>query len=144
MPMNTVEIYTDGACHPNPGPGGWGALLRYGDKEKELFGGDPNTTNNRMELMGAISALEALKRPCDVTLCTDSKYVITCITNPRALWRRRLAKGKPAVNVDLLTRLEALCSLHSVRWQWVRGHNGHPENERADRLAARGMQPFIK
>lgn len=137
-----VEIYTDGACRGNPGPGGWGALLRYEDAEKTLHGGEPNTTNNRMELMAAIQALEALKRPCRVELTTDSQYLRKGITEWMADWKRRgwkTAAKKPVKNRDLWERLDALVALHEIRWHWVRGHSGHAENEIVDALANRGI-----
>jgi len=136
--MNTVQIFTDGACSGNPGPGGWGAVLRFGDTEKELSGGEAHTTNNRMELMAAIAALEALKKPCAVALTTDSKYVMDGITKWMPGWKKKgwkTADNKPVKNVDLWQRLEAAAAPHKVRWHWVRGHDGHPENERADVLA---------
>ena len=137
-----MDIFTDGACRGNPGPGGWGAILRYGDKEKELFGGERHTTNNRMELMAAIQALEALKDPCEVNLTTDSQYVRKGITEWLANWKKRnwqTAAKKPVVNKDLWQRLEAAAERHRVKWHWVRGHSGHSENERADQLANRGI-----
>ena len=140
--MKQVDIFTDGACRGNPGPGGWGAILRYGDKEKELFGGERHTTNNRMELMAAIQALEALKDPCEVNLTTDSQYVRKGITEWLANWKKRnwqTAAQKPVVNKDLWQRLEAAAERHRVKWHWVRGHSGHSENERADQLANRGI-----
>ncbi|HEX5678559.1 MAG TPA: ribonuclease HI [Alcanivorax sp.] len=140
--MKQVDIFTDGACRGNPGPGGWGAVLRHGDTEKELFGGEPRTTNNRMELMAAIQALEALKGPCEVNLTTDSQYVRKGITEWMANWKKRnwlTAAKKPVVNKDLWQRLEAAAERHRVHWHWVRGHSGHSENERADRLANRGI-----
>jgi len=140
--LKQVDIFTDGACRGNPGPGGWGAVLRYGDKEKELFGGEPHTTNNRMELMAAIQALEALKDPCEVNLTTDSQYVRKGITEWLVNWKKRnwqTAAKKPVVNKDLWQRLEAAADRHRVKWHWVRGHSGHSENERADRLANRGI-----
>ena len=140
--MKQVDIFTDGACRGNPGPGGWGAILRYGDKEKELFGGERHTTNNRMELMAAIQALEALKDPCEVNLTTDSQYVRKGITEWLANWKKRngqTAAKKPVVNKDLWQRLEAAAERHRVKWHWVRGHSGHSENERADQLANRGI-----
>ena len=138
----TVEIFTDGACRGNPGPGGWGVVLRYKDKEKTLHGGEPHTTNNRMELMAAISGLEALKRPSKVVLTTDSQYVKKGITEWLADWKRRgwkTADRKPVKNVDLWQRLDEVVAKHQVKWHWVRGHTGHPENERADVLANRGI-----
>ena len=138
-----VELFTDGACSGNPGPGGWGAILRLkgpngGEKERELSGGEPATTNNRMELMGAISGLEALKRPCVVHLHTDSRYVMDGATKWIHGWKRngwRTADKKPVKNVELWQRLDAAASVHKVRWSWVKGHSGHAENERADALA---------
>ncbi len=133
-----VEIFTDGACSGNPGPGGWGAILRLGSRERELSGGDPATTNNRMELMAAIAALEALKRPSRVRLHTDSRYVRDGITTWIHDWKRRnwrTADKKPVKNVDLWQRLAAALEPHQVEFIWVRGHAGHPENERADALA---------
>ena len=140
-----VEIYTDGACSGNPGPGGWGAILRYGDTEKELSGGAANTTNNQMELMAAISALEALSRPCTVNLHTDSKYVQNGITQWMKGWIRngwKTAAKKPVKNADLWKQLSAAVEQHDVRWHWVKGHAGHADNERADELARAGMEPF--
>ncbi len=142
-----VDIFTDGACSGNPGPGGWGALLRYGEREKELFGGAAATTNNRMELMAAIRALEALTEPVDVHLHTDSQYLQLGITTWLKQWKKRgwkTADKKPVKNVDLWQRLEGAISHHRVHWHWVRGHAGHAENERADLLARQGMQPFLK
>ena len=133
-----VEIFTDGACSGNPGPGGWGAVLRYGETEKELSGGESATTNNRMELMAAIVALESLRRPCAVTLSTDSTYVKDGITRWINGWKKngwKTADKKPVKNVDLWQRLEAAVAPHEIQWEWVRGHSGHPENERADQLA---------
>ncbi len=141
--MPDVEIFTDGACSGNPGPGGWGAILRYGEIEKELSGGDPATTNNRMELMAAIAALETLKRGCRVRLYTDSQYVRDGITRWVHAWKARnwrTADKKAVKNVDLWQRLEQAAAAHDVEWIWVRGHAGHPENERAD-LLARGAIP---
>lgn len=138
MSAETVQIWTDGACRGNPGPGGWGAVLRFNGHEKELAGGEQDTTNNRMELMAAIRALEALKRPCRVHLVTDSNYVRQGITEWLPRWRAngwRTAGRKPVKNADLWRRLDEAASRHHVRWSWVRGHSGHPENERADRLA---------
>jgi ribonuclease HI len=137
-----VIIYTDGACSGNPGPGGWGAILISGANERELWGADPATTNNRMELMAAIQALEALKRPCKVELHTDSQYVRQGITEWMANWKRRgwmTADKKPVKNEDLWRRLDAARAKHEVAWRWVKGHNGHPLNERADALARRGL-----
>ncbi|MGB5298267.1 MAG: ribonuclease HI [Thiogranum sp.] len=140
--MADVEIFTDGACRGNPGPGGWGALLRYGGHEKELCGGEAQTTNNRMELMAAIRALESLKRPCSVQLTTDSSYVRNGITEWLPSWKKRgwkTAAKKPVKNADLWQRLEQAVQSHQVSWHWVKGHSGHPENERADILANRGI-----
>ena len=137
-----VKIYTDGACRGNPGPGGWGVLLRFNDKEKELWGGEAGTTNNRMELMAAIRALEALKRPSRVKLYTDSLYVMKGITTWIHDWKRRgwrTAEKKPVKNEDLWRELDALAARHEIEWHWVKGHNGHPENERADALANKGI-----
>jgi ribonuclease HI len=133
-----ISIYTDGACSGNPGPGGWGAILKWAGHEKELMGGDPHTTNNRMELMAAISALEALKRPCTVDLHTDSQYLRNGIMQWIHGWKRngwRTADKKPVKNVDLWQRLDAAIARHDVRWHWVKGHAGHDMNERADELA---------
>ena len=140
--MSHVEIYTDGACRGNPGVGGWGALLRFRDRELELFGGEPATTNNRMELTAAIQALAALKRRCEVALYTDSQYVRHGITTWLADWKRRdwrTSDRKPVKNQDLWRQLDALAAKHDIAWHWVRGHTGHPENERADALANRGI-----
>ncbi|MCB1415310.1 MAG: ribonuclease HI [Nitratireductor sp.] len=140
-----VDIWTDGACSGNPGPGGWGVLLRYGSHEKELFGGEAETTNNRMELMAAIRALEELKRPCEVHLHTDSQYVRGGIIEWLAAWKEngwRTAARKPVKNADLWQRLDEARLRHKVAWHWVKGHAGIPENEKADELARRGMAPF--
>lgn len=140
--MDEMEIFTDGACRGNPGPGGWGALLRYGKHERELFGGEADTTNNRMELMAAIQALESLKRPCRITLTTDSVYVKNGITEWISNWKKRgwkTAARKPVKNVDLWKRLDIAVQPYDIQWQWVKGHSGHPENERADQLANRGI-----
>ncbi len=140
--MKNVEIFTDGACRGNPGPGGWGVLLRYGDVERELFGGELNTTNNRMELQAAIEALKALSRPCSVDLTTDSVYVRNGITTWMDNWKKkgwRTAARKPVKNVDLWQALDTESQRHQVRWHWVKGHSGHAENERADQLANRGI-----
>ncbi len=136
--MKAVEIHTDGACLGNPGPGGWGALLRYKGRERELSGGEPDTTNNRMELMAAIQALETLTEGCGVDLYTDSQYVRQGITEWMPGWVRRnwkTAGGDPVKNRDLWERLQAATQRHQIRWHWVKGHNGHPDNERVDVLA---------
>jgi ribonuclease HI len=132
------EIFTDGACSGNPGPGGWGAVLRYGAIEKEMNGGEPSTTNNRMELMAAIMAIEAVKRPCEIHLHTDSEYLRQGITTWFHSWKARgwrTADKKPVKNVDLWQRLERAIETHDVHWHWVKGHSGHKENDRADELA---------
>ena len=137
-----VEIYTDGACSGNPGPGGWGSVLLYNGHRRELSGGERQTTNNRMELMAVIQALEVLKRPCDVTLHTDSTYVMKGMTEWLENWKRRnwrTADKKPVKNVELWQRLEKAIHRHDVQWRWVRGHSGVPENERADELARRAI-----
>ena len=143
--MKAVEIFTDGACSGNPGPGGWGAILRYGSSEKELSGGEALTTNNRMELMAAISALEALKTPCRVGLHTDSQYLKDGITKWIHNWKRngwRTASKDPVKNAELWQRLELALGRHEIEWHWVKGHAGHPENERADELARMALAPF--
>ena len=142
--MNPIEIYTDGACKGNPGPGGWGVLLKAGGTERELFGGELATTNNRMELMAVIQALSALKRPCEVTLFLDSQYVLKGITEWLPGWKAkgwRTASKQPVKNVELWQQLDALVQQggHQIDWRWVRGHNGDPGNERADALANRGV-----
>jgi ribonuclease HI len=137
-----VEIYTDGACKGNPGAGGWGALLRFGEAEKELFGGEKNTTNNRMELMAAIRALNALTRPCEVILTTDSQYVKQGLNDWLAGWKRngwKTASRQPVKNQDLWQALDEACGRHQIEWRWVKGHAGHDGNERADQLANRGV-----
>lgn len=141
-----VTIFTDGACSGNPGPGGWGAILRFGEAEKELKGGEAHTTNNRMELMAAIAALEALRKSCVVDLTTDSQYVRQGITGWIHGWKRngwRTADKKPVKNAELWQRLDALRALHTVHWRWVKGHSGNAGNERADGLANRGAEPFL-
>jgi ribonuclease HI len=146
-PHPHVTVHTDGACSGNPGPGGWGAILAFGDLEKELKGGEPHTTNNRMELMAAISALEALKRPCSVDLYTDSEYLRGGITGWINGWKKngwRTADRKPVKNVDLWQRLEAALAPHDVRWHWLRGHAGHAMNERADALARAAISEIRK
>jgi ribonuclease HI len=142
-----VEIWTDGACSGNPGPGGWGAILVFGDREKQLSGGEALTTNNRMELTAAITALEALKRPCSVNLHTDSQYLREGISKWVAGWKKRnwvTAAKTPVKNVDLWQRLEAAAEKHDIHWKWVRGHAGDRRNEQADELARTGMLPFMK
>jgi len=142
----SVEIYADGACKGNPGPGGWGAVLRFGEQEKEIFGGEPATTNNRMELMAVISALTALKRPCDVVIWTDSQYVQKGISEWIHGWKARnwvTAAKAPVKNADLWKQLDAIASQHDVKWRWVKGHAGHPGNERADALANRGVESLL-
>lgn len=137
--MKHVEVFTDGACKGNPGPGGWGVLLRIGHHEKEMSGSEPDTTNNRMEMLAAIKALEALNQPCRVTLHTDSKYVLDGITRWVFGWQKngwKTADRKPVKNADLWQALVAATRPHQVEWVWVRGHDGHPENERVDRLAS--------
>ena len=138
-----VEIYTDGACSGNPGPGGWGAVLRVNGKEKQLYGGEGETSNNRMELMAAIVALESLDRACGVTLFTDSKYVLDGITKWIHGWKKKgwkTASKQPVKNVDLWQRLEAATGAHDINWQWVKGHAGHEGNELADELARQGAE----
>ena len=139
---NAVVIHTDGACRGNPGPGGWGAVLEHRGRERELYGFEAETTNNRMELMAAIQALEALKRPCSVRMVTDSQYVMKGVNEWMANWKRRnwkTASRKPVQNRDLWQRLDAALERHRVEWQWVRGHTGHDGNERADELANRAI-----
>ncbi|MDD7804945.1 MAG: ribonuclease HI [Endozoicomonas sp. (ex Botrylloides leachii)] len=141
-----VELFTDGACKGNPGPGGWGALLRYGNHEKRLYGGEKMTTNNRMELMAAIEALDALTQPCQVRLTTDSKYVQQGITQWLVNWKRKrwkTANGKAVKNQDLWIRLDELSQKHDIHWCWVKGHAGHNENEIADQLACQGAEEII-
>jgi len=145
--VTPVVIYTDGACSGNPGPGGWGAILTYGDKCREISGGEPETTNNRMELTAAISALEALNRPSRVELHTDSAYLKDGITKWIHGWKRngwKTADKKPVKNAELWQRLDAARQRHTIDWRWVKGHAGHPENERADELAREAMAPFLK
>ncbi len=142
MTRPKVTICTDGACKGNPGPGGWGAILISGDNEKELYGYDPATTNNRMEMMAAISALEALKKPCDVQMLVDSKYVLQGMSEWIRGWKARgwkTADKKPVKNDDLWKRLDAACAPHKIKWVWVKGHSGHELNERADQLASKGI-----
>ncbi len=143
-----VNIYTDGSCKNNPGPGGWGAVLMYGGKRKELSGGEPNTTNNRMELTAAIKALEALKEPCDVTLTTDSKYLCDGMGKGWAKsWKKRgwrKSDNSPALNPDLWERVLELCEIHSVKFEWVKGHAGHEFNERCDEMAQSEAEKYRK
>src|SRR6185436_15680535 len=142
MSDQPVQIFTDGACRGNPGPGGWGVILRFKDQEKELWGGEAATTNNRMELTAVIRALEALKRPSQVEVYTDSQYVMKGISEWIHSWKRKgwkTADKKDVKNVDLWKQLDALRTGHQVKWHWVKGHDGHPENERADRLANKGI-----
>ena len=141
--MKEIELFTDGACKGNPGPGGWGVLLRYGRTEKSLYGGEAHTTNNRMELMAAIKGLEALKEPCKVTLTTDSQYVRQGITQWLSGWKKngwKTSAKKPVKNDDLWKLLDQQASAHQVSWHWVKGHSGHVENEMADALANRGIE----
>lgn len=145
--MDEVEIFTDGACSGNPGPGGWGAILRAKGVEKELSGAESHTTNNRMELMAVIAAVEALKRPCHVTITTDSQYVMKGMTEWLAGWKKknwRTANKKPVKNAELWQRLEQALTDHKVKWHWVRGHQGHAENERADQLAVKARENLVK
>ena len=144
--MNKVEIYTDGACKGNPGPGGWGALLRYNNNEKTLKGAEPMTTNNRMELRAAIEALASLTRRCKVDLTTDSQYVRKGITEWMINWKKKnwhTANRKPVKNADLWQQLDQLVSQHEIDWHWVKGHSGHPENERADELANEAIRELL-
>ncbi|KHD08966.1 ribonuclease H [Candidatus Thiomargarita nelsonii] len=146
MSTTIVEAFTDGACRKNPGAGGWGVLLRFNDKEKQLYGGELNTTNNRMELLGAIMALESLTRPCHVRLTTDSQYVKKGITEWIENWIRRdwkKADKEPVKNVDLWQRLHAAIQRHQIDWEWVKGHSGHTENEIADSLANQGVESVL-
>ena len=145
--MKTVEIFTDGACRGNPGAGGWGVLLRYGDRERELYGGERHTTNNRMELRAAIEGLKALKEPCRVELTTDSVYVRSGITEWLANWKKKgwkTAGRKPVKNADLWRALDEQNQRHEVSWHWVKGHSGHRENEIADQLANRGIDELSR
>ncbi len=142
-----LEIWTDGACKGNPGPGGWGVLMRYGPHEKELFGGEPLTTNNRMELMAVIEALSAVKRPVKIILHLDSNYVRDGITSWIHNWKRRgwrLKNGTPVKNADLWQKVDALVARFDIDWRWVKGHAGEPGNERADELANKGAAPFMQ
>ncbi|KGE03546.1 ribonuclease HI [Pseudohaliea rubra] len=145
--MKRVALFTDGACRGNPGPGGWGVLLRYGDRELELCGGEPATTNNRMELRAAIEGLKALREPCEVTLTTDSTYVMKGLTEWLPAWKARgwrTAGRKPVKNAELWQALDAEARRHRVHWEWVKGHSGHEGNERADALANRGIDQLKK
>jgi ribonuclease HI len=147
MSNELIEIYTDGACKGNPGPGGWGAWLRCGKHEKELCGGEPQTTNNRMELLAVIRALESLKRPSRVRLSTDSQYVQKGISEWIKSWKQRgwrTSSKTPVKNVDLWQELDALAAMHEIEWLWVKGHAGHDGNERADELANRGVEMVMK
>ena len=140
--MKKVELYTDGACRGNPGPGGWGALLRYDEQERELYGYQANATNNQMELMAAIRGLEALTQPCEVSLTADSKYVLQGMTEWMIGWKRKgwkSASGQPVKNQDLWQRLDKAAQSHKIQWNWVRGHTGHVDNERVDGLANRAI-----
>lgn len=144
---NMVYIYSDGACRGNPGPGGWGVLLRCGDKELELYGSEKDTTNNRMELLAAIRGLQALKRPCNVTVTTDSQYLLKGITEWLPNWIRKgwkTAANTPVKNADLWRALLAAQQGHAVDWHWIKGHSGHAENERADQLANRGIDELLR
>ena len=144
--MKDVEIFTDGACRGNPGPGGWGALLRYGNLEKKLYGGAVDTTNNRMELTAAIEALSALKKPCRVVLTTDSEYVRQGITTWLSNWKQKgwkTSAKKPVKNIDLWQQLDQQVARHEVQWHWVKGHSGHRENEIADQLANLGIDELL-
>lgn len=143
---HVIEIFTDGACKGNPGPGGWGVLLRLGEHQKTLFGGELNTTNNRMELTAAIRGLEALKKPAQVMLTTDSEYVMKGIREWMPNWKKRgwkTASRQPVKNADLWQQLDALVNQHQVDWRWVKGHSGHPENDLADELANRGVDQVL-
>ena len=145
-PAARVRIHTDGACKGNPGPGGWGALLQFDGREKELYGGEPDTTNNRMELTAVIRALEALKRPCDIDLYTDSQYVQKGISEWISARKRRgwkTADKKPVKNADLWLQLDALAGGHRIKWHWVKGHAGHAENERCDELARKAIRQMF-
>jgi ribonuclease HI len=143
----TIEIYTDGACRGNPGPGGWGVLLRHNGREKTLYGGEVHTTNNRMELMAAIKALEALKRTCEINLYTDSQYLRQGMTEWLQQWKKkgwRNSKKEPVKNADLWQQLDGLASQHQIHWHWVKAHAGHPENEQADALANLGIDELLR
>ena len=145
--MEIVELFTDGACRGNPGKGGWGVLLRYGSAEKKIYGGEAQTTNNRMELTAVIKGLEALTQPCKVKITTDSKYVLTGSTEWIVNWKKRnwrTANKKPVLNVELWKRLDELVQNHEIEWEWVKGHSGHLENEIADQLANQGIDELIE
>lgn len=145
--MKHVTIYTDGACRGNPGPGGWGAVLQYGEHQRELYGAEPDTTNNRMELTAALQALEALREPCEIDLTTDSEYLRKGITEWLPGWKKRnwkTADRKPVKNADLWQALEQASARHRIRWHWVKGHSGHNGNEQADMLANRGIDELLK
>jgi ribonuclease HI len=145
--MDDVEVFTDGACSGNPGPGGWGAILRSKGTEKELSGGEKDTTNNRMEMMAVIAALEAITRPCNILITTDSQYVMKGMTEWLAGWKLKnwkTANKKPVKNADLWQRMELAAQQHKLDWQWVRGHQGHVENERADQLAVAAREQIVK
>lgn len=145
--MKNITVYTDGACRGNPGPGGWGALLTSGRHQKEIWGGEPDTTNNRMELTAVIEAVKSISGPCKLTIVTDSKYVMQGITEWMSNWKKRnwkTAARKPVKNKDLWVVLDDLLAAHTVEWQWVRGHDGHPGNERADTLANRGVDELLE
>lgn len=146
--MTAIEIFTDGACSGNPGAGGWGVILRYGETEKELSGGDAQTTNNRMELTAVIEALKALKRECEITLYTDSRYVMDGVNEWLPNWKKngwRTTNKKSAVkNLELWQELDSLLPKHQIKWIWVKGHNGHPENERVDKLARDAAKSFLE
>lgn len=145
--MQRIEIFTDGACSGNPGAGGWGAILRYKDVEKEMSGGEKETTNNRMEMTAVINALKALKRPCNITIYTDSKYVLEGVNEWLPNWKRNgwktSNKKSDVKNVDLWQELDSLLHQHEIRWVWVKGHNGHPENERVDALARNAIKDLV-
>ncbi len=146
--MTAIEIFTDGACSGNPGAGGWGVILRYGETEKELSGGDAQTTNNRMELTAVIEALKALKRECEITLYTDSRYVMDGVNEWMPNWKKngwKTTNKKSAVkNLELWQELDSLLPKHKIKWVWVKGHNGHPENERVDKLARDAAKSFLE
>ncbi|THB70228.1 MAG: ribonuclease HI [Gammaproteobacteria bacterium] len=146
MMTDKVEIFADGACRGNPGPGGWGALLRFKGNEKELFGAEIETTNNRMELTAVIKALESMKRPCVISITLDSKYVLDGIQNWIENWKKRgwkTSSKKPVKNEDLWRKLDELIQQHQITWNWVKGHSGHDENERVDQLANRGIDELL-